>query len=393
MESSLAQLKNKKTAHKIHTINDFHTILKRERSCSDRNNHGFSLIVFDVGILEKHKILAKNLIDILTSRVRISDDVGWFDERRIGILLPDTSSKDAGLLAKITCKKIAVIEPTPVCNICNIYTYPHQERYVEERDIQSPGFIKRREDIFIQLADRHKMPLWKRVIDIIGSSLGLIALSPLFMLMAIIIKIVSPGPVFFRQKRVGYAGKIFTFWKFRTMKTDNDETLHYRHSLSLINCKFKKKKTMWKLDKHDIRIIPMGKILRKTCIDEIPQLINVLRGEMSLVGPRPCLPYEAREYQRWHIRRFDITPGMTGLWQVSGKNKTTFDEMIRLDIKYAKQRSLRLDIVILLKTPIAILSQMFGNFAKIKNKISFEKNEKAYAFQENSSLSRSTGRL
>ncbi len=390
MESSLAQLKNKKTVHKIHAINDFHTILKRERSYSERNNHGFSLIVFDVGILEKHKILAKNLINILTSRVRISDDVGWFDERRVGILLPDTSSKDAGLLAKMTCKKIAVIEPTP---LCNIYTYPHQNRYAENRNLKSPSYIKLKEDIFIKLVDRHKMPLWKRVIDIIGSSIGLIAFSPLFMLMAIIIKVVSPGPVFFRQKRVGYAGKIFTFWKFRTMKTDNDEILHYRHSLSLINCKSKKKKTMWKLDKHDTRIIPMGKILRKTCIDEIPQLINVLRGEMSMVGPRPCLPYEAREYHRWQSRRFNITPGMTGLWQVSGKNKTTFDEMIRLDIKYADQQSFWLDIMILLKTPIAILSQIFGSFAKIKNNISFEKNEKAYAFKKNSSLSRSTGRL
>jgi len=390
VESSLAQLKNKKAAHKIHTINDFHTILKRERSCSDRNNHGFSLIVFDVGILEKHKILAKNLLDLLTSRVRISDDVGWFDERRVGILLPDTSSKDAGLLAKMTFKKIAVIEPTPVCNI---YTYPLQNRYAENRNIKSPSYIKLKEDIFIQLADGHKMPLWKRVIDIVGSSIGLIAFSPLFILLTIIIKIVSPGPVFFRQKRVGYAGKIFTFWKFRTMKADNDETFHYRHSLSLINCKSKKKKTMWKLDKHDTRIIPMGKILRKTCIDEIPQLINVLRGEMSLVGPRPCLPYEAREYHRWHIRRFNITPGMTGLWQVSGKNKTTFDEMIRLDLKYADQRSFWLDIKILLKTPIAILSQIFGNFAKIKNNISFEKNEKTYTFQENSPLSQSTGRL
>ena len=109
---------------------------------------------------------------------------------------------------------------------------------------------------------------------------------------------------------------------------------------------------------HDSQIIPMGTILRKSCIDELPQLINVLRGEMSLVGPRPCIPYEAEEYLRWHTRRFDVTPGMTGLWQVSGKNNTTFKEMIRLDIKYSILRSFLLDTIILMKTPTTVLSQI-----------------------------------
>ena len=115
---------------------------------------------------------------------------------------------------------------------------------------------------------------------------------------------------------------------------------------------------MLKLDDKNSQIIPFGKFLRKTCLDELPQLINVLRGEMSLVGPRPPIPYEAVEYSMWHNGRFDAVPGMTGLWQVNGKNRLTFKEMIRLDIRYARQLSLWLDLKILLKTPFAIITQI-----------------------------------
>jgi len=205
----------------------------------------------------------------------------------------------------------------------------------------------------------HKMPFWKRTIDILGSSIGLLVLSPLFVFVAIVIKIVSPGPAFFKQERVGYLGKNFNLLKFRTMRVSNDATVHRQYLKELINGDSNEEKPMEKLD-NDSRIIPIGNILRKSCIDELPQLLNVLFGEMSLVGPRPCIPYEAEEYHRWHIRRFDITPGMTGLWQVSGKNKTTFNEMIRLDIKYFAIQSFLLDIKILLITPVIVLSQILG---------------------------------
>ena len=139
----------------------------------------------------------------------------------------------------------------------------------------------------------------------------------------------------------------FTFLKLRTMRADNDPGRHRAHLKELITSD----RPMAKLDNaEDPRIVPGGRILRKLCLDELPQLVNVLKGEMSLVGPRPCLPYEAEEYLRWHSNRFDVLPGLTGLWQVSGKNRLTFKQMIRLDISYCRNMSLWLDLKILLRT-------------------------------------------
>jgi len=200
-----------------------------------------------------------------------------------------------------------------------------------------------------------RIPLWKRAIDIAGSLVALLLLSPLLLLVALLIKIVSPGPVLFRQKRVGYLGRVFTLWKFRTMHVNADTTLHQNYLRELI----RNEKEMTKLDHgRDPRIIPLGNLLRATGIDELPQLINILLGDMSLVGPRPCLPYEAYEYHPWQMRRFDAVPGLTGLWQVSGKNRTTFAEMMRLDIGYARKRAFLLDVMIVLKTIPAIVVQV-----------------------------------
>jgi lipopolysaccharide/colanic/teichoic acid biosynthesis glycosyltransferase len=200
---------------------------------------------------------------------------------------------------------------------------------------------------------RNPYPLWKRVIDIAGASAGLILLSPVLLLIAAVIKVVSPGPALLRQRRIGRHGKVFPLWKFRTMRPDADSRLHQEHLNKLISMDI----PMTKLDVHnDARVFPFGKIIRRYCLDELPQLINVLRGEMSLVGPRPCLPYEAAQCKAWQTRRFDAVPGITGLWQVSGKNKTTFTEMIRLDIAYASRISFWTDMRILLKTIPSILA-------------------------------------
>jgi lipopolysaccharide/colanic/teichoic acid biosynthesis glycosyltransferase len=205
------------------------------------------------------------------------------------------------------------------------------------------------------------VPPWKRAIDIVGSVVGLVLFSPVFLLTAILIKVVSPGPVFFKQERVGHGENRFLCWKFRTMEVGADISVHEEYVRDLI----KKQATnsdetpMAKLDSgDDHRIIPLGRIIRQTAIDELPQLINVLRGEMSLVGPRPCIAYELEEYLPWHRQRFDSVPGLTGLWQVSGKNKTTFTEMIRFDIAYGKQKSLWVDFDLLLKTLPAIVKQV-----------------------------------
>ena len=199
------------------------------------------------------------------------------------------------------------------------------------------------------------IPFWKRAIDVVGSLVAMILLSPLALLVALLIKIVSPGPLFFRQERVGYLGRRFTLWKFRTMHVNADTTVHQKHLRELMASG----KEMTKLDNgKDQRIIPFGSILRATGIDELPQLVNVLLGEMSLVGPRPCLPYEADEFLPWQMRRFDAVPGLTGLWQVSGKNRTTFREMMALDVRYAKKPALPLDVMIFLKTVPAIVRQV-----------------------------------
>ena len=186
-----------------------------------------------------------------------------------------------------------------------------------------------------------RVPRWKRAMDIVGSLLGLFFFSPLFLLIAVVIKVVSRGPIFFSQERMGHGGKRFNCWKFRTMKVDADTSVHEEYVRDLIKKEASNggEKPMVKLDaSDDSRIIPFGRLLRIAGLDELPQLINVLRGEMSLVGPRPCIAYEAQEYLSWHRQRFDAVPGLTGLWQVSGKNKTTFTEMMRLDIAYEKQK-------------------------------------------------------
>lgn len=224
------------------------------------------------------------------------------------------------------------------------------------RAVTSPGLVQGLEPFFAS-----RVPRWKRGMDIVGSVVGLVLFSPIFLLTVILIKAISPGPVFFKQERVGHGGKLFFCWKFRTMKIDADSSVHEKHVRNLINGKASKgdEKLLVKLDSHDdSRIIPFGGILRISGLDELPQLINVLRGEMSLVGPRPCLAYEAQEYLPWQRQRFDAVPGLTGLWQVSGKNKTTFTEMVRLDIAYEREKSFLLDIKLLFKTLPAIVTQV-----------------------------------
>ncbi len=200
-----------------------------------------------------------------------------------------------------------------------------------------------------------KLPFWKRATDVALASLACVLLSPVLLTLAAFIKIVSPGPVFFKQERVGRLGKTFTILKFRSMKVNASTNVHQDHFADLM----KSDKPMQKLDKgKDARVIPLGGLIRKSGIDELAQLFNVIRGDMSLVGPRPCLPYEADDYQQWQRARFDVLPGITGLWQVSGKNRTTFKEMIRFDINYARTASFWLDIKIMLKTVPAIIDQM-----------------------------------
>ena len=199
----------------------------------------------------------------------------------------------------------------------------------------------------------------KRCIDLIGSALLLVALAPLMAIISLAVKCGSQGPVLFRQTRVGQRGKQFTFLKFRSMAVASNPSLHENYVKDFIrgtaakNTNEKGEK-VFKLT-HDPRVTPLGKFLRRTSLDELPQLWNVLRGEMSLVGPRPPIPYEVECYDLWHQRRvLELKPGITGLWQIKGRSRTGFDDMVRLDLQYARTWSLWLDLVILLQTPLAV---------------------------------------
>jgi exopolysaccharide production protein ExoY len=197
--------------------------------------------------------------------------------------------------------------------------------------------------------------VWKRTLDVVLVVLVLPLLLPVMSVIAVLICIVSPGPVLFRQERVGYRGQRFMLFKFRTMVLGADPGVHVEHLHNLL----KSDVPMIKKDvEGDSRVIPLGSILRSSGLDELPQVINVLLGEMSLVGPRPCLPFEYDKYLPWQRERFDAVPGLTGLWQVGGKNRTTFVEMVQLDIKYARNQSVWLDLKIILKTIPALIVQM-----------------------------------
>ncbi|HWF18552.1 MAG TPA: sugar transferase [Verrucomicrobiae bacterium] len=201
-----------------------------------------------------------------------------------------------------------------------------------------------------------EVPRWKRVLDTALILLAMPLLLPLMLFIAVLVRCVSAGPVLFRQERVGHLGSRFRCFKFRTMQVGNNAAVHQGHLKELMDSNA----PMVKMDvKGDARIIPFGVPLRASGLDELPQIFNVLFGQMSLVGPRPCVPYEYDSYLPWQKERFDVLPGLTGFWQVSGKNNTTFEEMMRLDIYYARNSSVGFDLRIIFKTVPALLIQMF----------------------------------
>lgn len=345
-------------------------IIDRERDRANRTGEIFSLVVLVLPDLKDVKDPLASLVDTLARRMRSIDAVGWLDAKHIGILLPETESQGAHMFVE---KIYEEVQCKAVFSNYEVFTYPsailtdpeniavyrmavHEYKHASHWDASALPWAHKKVDYIFCLTKK----ILKRGFDIAAASLLLLFLSPLFLFIAIIIKSVSKGPVFFKQQRVGYGGHPFTFLKFRTMCSGADNSDHQEYLATLIKGASdlaEDDTPMVKID-HGPQIIPFGNILRKSCLDELPQLINVLRGEMSLVGPRPPIPYEVKEYSSWHRGRFNAMPGMTGLWQVSGKNNLSFREMVRLDIRYAKERSLLMDIKILFRTPTAILEQI-----------------------------------
>jgi lipopolysaccharide/colanic/teichoic acid biosynthesis glycosyltransferase len=216
-------------------------------------------------------------------------------------------------------------------------------------------------DLLSATSGKRSLLVIKRAMDIFGSALLVILCAPLLLLIVAVVKVSSRGPVLFRQDRVGQYGRRFTFLKFRSMRADNDPSVHKEYVTKLIAGEAERMPSrdagegVYKLAQ-DSRVTRLGRFLRMTSLDELPQLLNVLRGDMSLVGPRPPIPYELAAYQTWHRRRLlEVKPGITGLWQVTGRSRVKFDDMVRLDLRYAMSWSPWLDVKILARTPGAVI--------------------------------------
>jgi exopolysaccharide biosynthesis polyprenyl glycosylphosphotransferase len=298
----------------------------------------------------------------LALSTRDTDVTGWYKQDKVvGIMFteiaPDLKKSIlATILMRVSgsLKDCLTLEHFSQIGI-TFHLFP--EDWEEHSTPQDPNESVMYPDLQQEVVRKRWSRMLKRAMDIAGSLFAIILFSPVFFAIAIAVKLSSKGPVFFKQQRVGEYGTRFTFLKFRSMYVNNSAEKHKEYVRKLIAGQAEKKEGgTFKLT-DDPRITPVGKWIRRTSLDELPQFFNVLRGDMSLVGPRPPLPYEVEAYDVWHRRRLlEARPGITGLWQVNGRCRTKFDEMVRLDLQYARKQSLLLDLKILLRTPAAVLS-------------------------------------
>ena len=343
----------------------FHEMLATERKRTERSHKPFILMLINIQELRQDKNeVTKNLVQALFSSTREIDIKGWYKiNREIGIIFSEINGTGPESLRNKIYKGLCdILAPEHISKIkISTHIYPENN---DKPDSGNTADIILYPDLTKQNKNKNISFFTKRVIDILGGLVGLIIFSPFFITMPFLIKITSRGPVFFKQKRVGQLGNIFTFLKFRTMHVNNDAVIHQEYIKKFIREQKsydsknsgEKQECTYKI-KNDPRVTPIGNFLRKTSIDELPQFINVLKGEMSLVGPRPPIPYEIENYATWHKRRItEVKPGITGLWQVMGRSSTTFDEMVRLDLRYVRNWSLWLDIKIIIKTPWVLLT-------------------------------------
>jgi exopolysaccharide biosynthesis polyprenyl glycosylphosphotransferase len=310
------------------------------------------------------KILGKILAALALS-TRETDVAGWYKHDLVaGVMFTDIGLDDrAGTLSTMIARISEMLRQNLSLEQFNqvgiaFHLFPeewdHDQPQRPSNPILYPDLSKRDQT-------RRMFRIMKRAMDIIGSLVALVSCSPLFIAIALAVKLTSKGPVFFRQRRVGQHGQSFTFLKFRSMYVNNDATAHKEYIRKLIADNAERTPSngngvgIYKLA-GDPRITPLGSFLRRTSLDEIPQFLNVLKGEMSLVGPRPAIAYEVESYDTWHrCRVLEAKPGITGLWQVCGRSRVKFDEMVRLDLRYARSWSLWLDLKILLRTPWAVV--------------------------------------
>jgi lipopolysaccharide/colanic/teichoic acid biosynthesis glycosyltransferase len=347
----------------------FHCMLTLERRRAERSRKPFVLMLLDATTVTKDKTgdrFISRVISVLLKSTRETDFVGWFENgSMLGVIFTEISLECENPITDILRSKITTalqdgLRPEITSNlVITLHLFPQNPG---QDAGESPANRKFYPDLSKGQVE-NRLPLAvKRVIDVAGSALLLIVLSPLLAAIAIAIKLSSKGPVIFRQERFGQFGSRFKCLKFRTMYANNDPKVHQEYIRRFIagqadgDNRESGKPVVYKI-KNDPRVTPLGRFLRKTSLDELPQFWNVLRGEMSLVGPRPSLPYEFAIYEIWHRRRvLEVKPGVTGLWQVSGRSRMCFDDMVRLDLRYSQSWSLWLDLRILIATPGAVLS-------------------------------------
>jgi lipopolysaccharide/colanic/teichoic acid biosynthesis glycosyltransferase len=341
-------------------LNDFLRDLRREKRRADRSHAPLSLVVYQVEGSDASAFAhLSDLVDLLRCTTRETDSIGRVGDHVVAVLCPDTDESGARCLIK---KVDALADSLPYRAVAA--TYPNELFEQLARGVHDPSNV-------------NALLIWehaavtpggyglKRALDVAGAAVGLVLAAPVMLLTVLAIALTSRGPIIFRQKRVGRDGVPFTFYKFRSMHVDNDERVHRDFVTRLINegtgetprtTGSEAEKPLYKMQR-DPRITAVGRFIRKTSIDELPQLWNVLKGDMSLVGPRPPIPYETEHYQAWHARRmYSIKPGLTGLWQVEGRSSVTFNEMVRIDLRYMRTCSLLLDLKILAKTVGVVLT-------------------------------------
>lgn len=346
----------------------FLKLLCLERKRTERSGRRFVLMLLDAGNLLKgtRTPVLSSLLSAITQSTRDTDLKGWYKAGSvIGVIFTEVGGAEdnsivQALSSKLTDSLYAALRIQEINQIkLTFHVFP------EDWDDDGPGgpITSTLQTELTREIKRKKISLSaKRLIDIVGSLVGLILCLPVLVIIASAIKLTSKGPVFFKQVRLGQYGKKFTFLKFRSMYVNSDHRIHEEYVTRFIvgvpgteqtNGNHQK---VYKLTA-DPRITRIGRFLRNTSLDEVPQFINVLLGDMSLVGPRPPVTYEFERYDLWHKQRLlAVKPGITGLWQVDGRSRVKFDDMVRLDIRYARSWSLWLDIKILLQTPRAVIS-------------------------------------
>jgi lipopolysaccharide/colanic/teichoic acid biosynthesis glycosyltransferase len=333
-----------------HDVSVFHRLLEYERSRAERSGQGFTLLTFTGREDTASRGQLEATLAYLSRRLRSIDEVGWFDANSVGVLLPYTPVAGAWKVADDALANLGTAGEPPQCRVRAYAAYDDDaddntaSTAAEEANKgEEPRTGELLDPVFCQ-----PLPVWKRLLDFLGAGFGLLLLSPLLLLTAALIKLTSRGPVLFKQQRTGLGGRHFTMYKFRTMVLGAEKL---RGTLLAYN---EQDGPAFKI-KRDPRVTRIGRLLRKSSIDELPQLWNVLRGEMSLVGPRPLPCFESDACAAWQKRRLDVTPGLTCIWQVRGRSQSTFDEWMRMDLQYVRRRTLLQDLKLLVLTLPAVL--------------------------------------